>query len=69
MKCRGCGHWNRIPVNKIFLEQQTSEPKVTAYIPMYDPLEVAKCTKCGKVLARPKELVRIVRTGETGSVA
>lgn len=28
MKCSSCGHWNRVPVNKIFLEQPTSEPKV-----------------------------------------
>jgi hypothetical protein len=28
-------------------------------IPMYEPLEVAKCGKCGKVIAEPKELIRI----------
>jgi len=28
MKCPHCGHWNRFPVNKIFIEQKTSEPKV-----------------------------------------
>ena len=59
MKCKACGYWNRIPVNKIFVEQETSEPKVKAYIPMYEPLEVAKCKKCGKVIAEPKELIRI----------
>jgi len=36
MKCSGCGHWNRVPVNKIFIEQNTIEPKVKAYVPMYD---------------------------------
>jgi uncharacterized Zn finger protein len=64
MKCSGCGHWNGFPVNKIFVEQSTSEPKVKAYIPMYDPLEVVRCKKCGRVLAEPKTLIRIVRTGK-----
>jgi hypothetical protein len=61
MKCPYCCHWNRVPVNKIFLEQPTSEPKVKAYIPMYEPLEVVKCKKCGKIIAQPKELVRIIK--------
>ena len=61
MKCPNCGHWNRVPVNKIFIEQETSEPKVKAYIPMYEPLEVVKCKKCGKIIAEPKELIRIVK--------
>jgi uncharacterized OB-fold protein len=26
---------------------------------MYEPVEVTKCKKCGKVLAEPKEFVRI----------
>jgi len=26
---------------------------------MYEPLEVSKCEKCGKVIAEPKELIRI----------
>jgi hypothetical protein len=47
-----------VSVNKIFLEQSTSEPKVKAYIPMYEPLEVVKCKKCDKVIAEPKELIR-----------
>jgi len=49
MRCRACGHWNRIPVNKIFIEQPPLEPKVKAYIPVYEPLEVVKCRKCHKL--------------------
>jgi len=30
-------------------------------IPMYEPLEVAKCKKCGKIIAEPKESTRIVK--------
>jgi len=61
MKCSSCGHWNRVLVDKIFIEQNTPEPKVKAFIPMYEPLEVAKCEKCGKVIAEPKELIRILK--------
>ena len=60
MKCSSCGHWNRVPVNKIFVEPDSPEPNVKVMIPMYEPLEVAKCEKCGKVIAEPKELIRIV---------
>ena len=46
-------------VDKIFIEQNTPEPKVKAYIPVYEPLESVKCEKCGKVIAELKELIRI----------
>jgi len=62
MKCPSCGCWNRVPVNKIFVEQPTQEPKVKAYIPMYEPLGVTKCKKCGKVIAQPGELIRIQKS-------
>jgi len=61
MKCPSCGHWNRVPVNKIFIEQETSEPKVKAYIPMYEPLKTETCKKCRAVIAEPKTLIRITR--------
>jgi hypothetical protein len=47
---------------KIFIEQSISEPKAKACIPMYEPLQIEKCKKCGKVIAEPKELIRIVRS-------
>lgn len=53
------GHWNRVPVKKIFLEKPSPESKVKLFIPMYKPLEVVKSKKCGKVLAEEKELIRI----------
>ena len=34
MKCSSCGHWNRVPVNKIFIEQNSPEPKVEVLIPI-----------------------------------
>jgi DNA-directed RNA polymerase subunit RPC12/RpoP len=61
MKCPSCGHWNRILVNKLFVEQLSPEPKVKVMIPMYEPLQASKCEKCGKIIAEPKELIRIVK--------
>jgi len=60
MKRSNRGYWNRAPVNNIFIEQYTVEPKVKVLIPMYEPLETIKCEKCGKVIAEPKELIRIL---------
>ena len=62
MKCKACGHWSRFEVNKLFVEQPTPEPKVKVLIPMYEPLEVVKRKKCGKIMAEPKELIRIVKS-------
>jgi hypothetical protein len=39
MKCKACGYWNRIKVNKIFIEQETSEPKAKAMMPYHEPLK------------------------------
>jgi phage FluMu protein Com len=61
LKCSHCGHWNSVQVNKVFIEQETSEPKVKAYIPMYEPLKTKTCKKCGKVIAEPRELIRILK--------
>jgi len=64
MKCPKCGCWNRIDTDKLFIEQETSEPKVKAFIPMYKPLKVETCKKCGQIIADPKELIRIVKHGK-----
>jgi hypothetical protein len=34
MKCSSCGHWNMVPVNRIFIEQNSPEPKVKVIIPI-----------------------------------
>jgi RNase P subunit RPR2 len=61
MKCPNCDHWNRIAVNKIFIEQPSPEPKVKVMIPMYEPLRVEICKKCKSVIAELKELIRITK--------
>jgi RNase P subunit RPR2 len=64
MKRKACGHWNRIEVNKVFIEQPTSESKVKAYIPMYEPLKTETCKKCGKLITEPKELIRSAKENQ-----
>jgi len=61
MKCSNCGHWNRVPVNKAFFEPDNlPEPKVRWMIPMYQPQQITKCERCGRTIAEPKVLIRIV---------
>ncbi|MCW4025402.1 MAG: hypothetical protein NWF01_10280 [Candidatus Bathyarchaeota archaeon] len=62
MKCPKCGEWNHIEVNKLFVEQKTSEPKVHVFIPMYEALKVETCQKCKVVIAEPKELIKIIHS-------
>jgi len=61
MKCRNCGHWNRIEVEKLFLNSDSSEPEVKVFLPFYLPLKTELCSKCKNVIAEPKELIRIVK--------
>jgi len=64
MKCKGCGYWNRIEVNKLFIQQETNESKVRVFIPYYEPLKTETCKKCKSVIVEPKELIRIVKKNE-----
>jgi len=67
MKYSGRGHWNRVAVYKVFLEQPNPiEPKVSVMIPMYQPLQISKCEKCGKIIAEPKELIKIQKRWSHG---
>lgn len=63
MKCASCGKWNRVPADKILIEQTSpiDPEKVKVMIPMYQPLQVSKCQKCGNLIAEPQELIRIVK--------
>ena len=47
------------PRHKVVVLSKCPEPKVRVMIPMYEPLEVVKCEKCRKLIAEPKELIRI----------
>jgi len=54
-----CGHWNKFKVNKVFIEQPSQEARVKVVIPLYEPLKIVKCEKCGEVIAEPKESISI----------
>ena len=58
MKCKNWGNWNRIEVEKVFLNP---EPKVQVFLPSYIPLKTEKCSKCNHVIAEEKELIRIIK--------
>ncbi len=62
MKCRACGHWNRFDVEKFLSAQLDSKLDVEDYVSNYLPLKEEKCSKCGNVIARQKELIRIVKS-------
>lgn len=62
MKCKTCGHWNRIEVEKVLLNPDSPEPKVKVFLPSYLPLKNEKCSKCGQVIAQQKELIRITKS-------
>ena len=58
---------SEVEKNKLYVEQPTSEPKVKAFISAYEPLRIENCEKCGKVIAEPKELIRIVKHRRSSS--
>jgi hypothetical protein len=60
-----CGYRSRVPVDKVFLEQPSPEAKVRVMLPMYEPMKTERCKKCGKLLAKPKESIRIVKNKKT----
>jgi RNase P subunit RPR2 len=62
IKCASCGFWNRIEVNKVFVEQKSPEEKVAVFIPMYHPVKTEPCQKCKTTIAEPQTLIRIIKT-------
>jgi hypothetical protein len=49
-------------VEKVLFNPDSSEPKMKVFIPSYLPLKEETCSKCGHVIAEPKELIRIVKS-------
>ena len=45
----------------MFVELPSPEAKVRVMPPMYEPMKTERCKKCGKLLAKPKELIRILK--------
>jgi hypothetical protein len=44
----------------MIINPDSPEPKVQVFLPSYLPFKEEKCSKCGKVIAEEKELIRIV---------
>lgn len=62
MKCRNCGIWNKLEVEKIFLYAGNSEAKLKVFLPAYLPLKTEKCSKCSQVFAKEKGIIRIKKS-------
>jgi hypothetical protein len=61
VKCSVCGFWNRFEAERLVAQQDTSEPKAKIAFPVYVPLKLETCGKCGKIIAESRELIRTVR--------
>ena len=57
IKCRNCGDWSIIEVEKIFLNANISESKLQVFLPAYLPLKTEKCSRCNQVIAKEKEII------------
>ena len=57
IKCRNCGDWSIIEVEKIFLNANISDSKLQVFLPAYLPLKTEKCSRCNQVIAKEKEII------------
>ena len=57
IKCKNCGNWNTIEVEKIFLNSGTSDSKVTVFLPAFLPLKTETCSKCNQVIAKETVII------------
>jgi hypothetical protein len=58
IKCRNCGNWSIIEVEKIFVNTGILKSKLKVFLPAYLPLKTEKCSKCNKVIAEKKRKIR-----------
>lgn len=61
MKCKECGNWNSIEVEKVMFNPDSPDPKVQIFIPSYLPLKTENCEKCGCMIAEPETIIRIIQ--------
>jgi phage FluMu protein Com len=57
VKCRNCGNWNVVDVEKIFLNTGRSDSGLKVFLPAYLPLKTEKCSKCNQVIAKEKRII------------
>jgi hypothetical protein len=58
IKCRNCGSWSIIEVEKIFVNTGILRSKLKLFLPAYLPLKTEKCSKCNQVIAKEKRIIR-----------
>jgi phage FluMu protein Com len=57
IRCRNCGSWNTIEVEKIFLNSSTSDSKLKIFLPAYLPLKAENCSKCNQLIAEREKII------------
>jgi hypothetical protein len=57
IKCKNCGNWDVIEVEKIFLNASDSATKLQVFLPAYQPLRTEKCSRCNQVIAKEKRII------------
>ena len=57
VKCRNCGDWKVLDVEKIFLNTGKSDSGLKVFLPAYLPLKTEKCSKCNHVIAQKKAII------------
>jgi phage FluMu protein Com len=62
VKCRKCGNWNVLDVEKIFLNAGNSDSGLKVFLPGYLPSRTEKCSKCNQVIAKGKRIIGKRRT-------
>jgi hypothetical protein len=58
VKCKNCGNWNGIEVEKIFVNAGMPDFKLQVFLPAYIPLRTEKCSICNQVIAKENGLIR-----------
>jgi len=58
IKCRNCGNWNIIEVEKLFVNTGILNSKLKVFLPAYLPLKTERCSKCNQVIANKKRIIR-----------
>jgi len=62
IKCKNCGNWNTIGVEKIFFNSGTSDSKLKVFLPAYVPMKTEKCSKCNQIIAKEKAIIGKTKT-------
>ena len=57
VKCRNCGDWKVLDVEKIFLNTGDLDSGLKVFLPAYVPLKTEKCSKCDHIIAQKGAII------------